>query len=516
MSATFSIPDRSNIQGLILRGYTHPCSCHLLFTFTVATGTAATRSFFNDLYDKLQSAADWGANKPASMLNIGLTFNGIQQLNIIDPGDLANFPPSFKNGPWSAGSQASLADICHQPNSAEGIPSNWWNGNGDYVNENLHCVVHAYGLTSNDLDTLVDYITASAAKNGITEILPLAKTNESGRLYQVIVDKDPDKIHFGYTDGISEPGLKAPGTTGDPSPGDYNNFLIGYYNGSASQPGPFDTTSAGLFAKDGCYNAFRIIYQDVAAFNNFLKQQAAAWAEKLSFLKLTETELEEWFAAKLCGRWRNGSPLMLNPDKPGEHSHTSQTGEDFGYTELDSPSKVGSGAADVLSGLSCPFSAHTRVNNPRNQNLRVSESIDGPPRILRRGMPYGAELKSVADDGVDRGLIGMFLCGSLAGQFEKLYGWMNNNNFSDKHVFNVKHPPQDALLANRSVTIAPYKNNYSGVVTNFTIPIQGGDILQEDKIIIPATLPQFVITRGTAYCLLPSMESLAKIAGRGK
>jgi len=183
------------------------------------------------------------------------------------------------------------------------------------------------------------------------------------------------------------------------------------------------------------------------------------------------------------------------------------------YTELDSSAAKIAGTPDVLSGMSCPFSAHTRVVNPRNQNLDGSEGTAGPARIIRRGMPYGEVLKSDIDDGVDRGLIGLFLCGSLAGQFEKIYGWMNYNNFSDKTVYSIKHPPQDALLGNREVV--NHQDNYSGVVTSFIIPIAGGEVpVPGSKITIPAALPQFVTTRGTAYCLLPSMACLAKIAGK--
>ncbi|MBC7861855.1 MAG: hypothetical protein IAF38_02705 [Bacteroidia bacterium] len=499
MSASFATPDRANVQGLILRGYTHPFSCHLLFSFSTGAKSADTKSFFNDLYPKVQNSLDWGTNKPVSMLNIGLTFNGLSLLNIVAQNDLINFPASYRQGPWSGGSQASLADV-FDPDST---PSGWWNGNGDAVNASLHCVIHAYALTNNDLTTLVNFITTSATKNGLKEILPLAPTNSGGRLYQSIVYNDQNKIHFGYTDGISEPSLSIPGTAGLPTAEDYSNFLIGYANSSISEPGPFDTSTSGVFAKDGCYNAFRIIYQDVYNFNNFIKDQAKKFADTLSYLGLSEPELEEWFAAKLCGRWRNGSPLMLNPLKPG-NDVTPGTGEGFGYTELSDPTLPN---ADIPSGARCPFSAHTRVANPRNQALDSSEGSNGPPRILRRGMPYGPTFEGTTRDDVDRGLIGLFLCGNLSGQFEKIYGWMNYNNFSDPPVYGIKHPPQDALLGNRKAVLSP---NFPGLTLDFTIPLEGNSSVPS----ITVTLPSLLKTRGTAYCLLPGMASIAKMAGR--
>jgi deferrochelatase/peroxidase EfeB len=504
MNATYSLPDKSNIQGLILKGYTHPCSCHLLFSFLKDTKPANTKSFFNDLYEKVQSAADW-VQKPVSMLNIGLTFYGIQQLNnsnqsIIKPMDLDKFPSTFRNGPWSQGSQDSLTDI-YDP---ESIPSKWWNNQGDHVNANLHCVIHVYGLTKSDLDKLVNLVTSSAFKNGLQEILPLAKNNDGGRLYQSIVDDDFRKIHFGYKDGISEPALKSPGKSGIPTTEDFNDFIIGYGNNTIVQPGPFDNTTAGVFAKDGCYNAFRILYQDVSAFNNLLKEQSKKWSKTLSYLGLDDKELEEWFAAKLCGRWQNGSPLMLSPERPSDKTNTAETGEDFGYKELN---HTVSKDLDTISSLRCPFSAHTRVANPRNQQLESSEGNSGPPRILRRGMPYGPQLVSDKDDDVDRGLIGLFLCGDFALQFEKLYAWMNYNNFSSDSIFSVLHPPQDALLGNRALKDST-SSPYPGVVTSFKIPIE----VEPGEITIES-LPQFIKTNGTAYCLLPSLSSLRKIAG---
>jgi hypothetical protein len=113
-------------------------------------------------------------------------------------------------------------------------------------------------------------------------------------------------------------------------------------------------------------------------------------------------------------------------------------------------------------------------------------------------MPYGPPLKSTKDDGVDRGLIGIFLCGSPSQQFEKLYGWMNSNDFSS--VFPSYPSPQDALLGNR--------NTQGGQVeTSFNIPMPG------DSNGITFNLSDFIVTRGTAYCLLPSLASLRQIAG---
>ena len=58
-----------NVQGLILRGYTHPHSCHMLFTFRDRPGAAG---FIRALLPEVQTAEAW-RDKPEGMLNIGLT-----------------------------------------------------------------------------------------------------------------------------------------------------------------------------------------------------------------------------------------------------------------------------------------------------------------------------------------------------------------------------------------------------------------------------------------------------------
>ncbi|MFY0629598.1 MAG: hypothetical protein JXR05_04400 [Flavobacteriaceae bacterium] len=510
MSASFNMPDRSNIQGFILKGYGHNHSCHLLLTFPEDNETSI-KAFIGDLYPKVQSANPW-KEKPKSLLNIGLTYNGIKKIGqaAVEPVDLVNFPAPFKEGPWMGGSQTSLGDV--YPVNGEASPSdpkNWWNGKGvsgskNENNINLDCVVHIYGITPEALESLVEKVMGYATKHGLKEIIPLANGK---RLYQTEVLNDPHKIHFGYTDGISQPTLRNPGASSfHTTPEDVNSFLVGYYTGAVSMPGPVDSSSSGTFAKDGTYNAFRVMYQDVAAFNKLLKDQADKHADLVKKLGLkNKAELEEWFAAKLCGRWRNGSPIITNPEYESDDIDKATHDENFGYTVIDNlPPRTEAKLTDaVLSSKSCPFSAHTRVANTRDQKIKTSEGVTSSPRIIRRGVPYGKPLESgsIKKDDEDRGLIGLFFCGNLSLQFEKIYGWMNNNDFCDFPIFNLDNPPQDPLLGNRAI------ENYPGVVNTFDIPLESGEVITIDN------LPPFLVTRGTAYCFLPSMKSLAKIAG---
>lgn len=462
------VPELHDIQGLIIRGYTHPCSVHLLFKFTSKskTETQAVRDFFKDLLPYLQNAEDWGALKPEYMLNIGLTAGGIAivkpELNV----QASSFPATFKKGPWNKNNaQQSLGDY------GDGDPKNWWNKK--FANEDVHCVVHAYAMNPGALDKIAAIITDAAekSKGAVAELKPLV--SETGRLEQYPLIPD-DYVHFRYRDSIDNPDMNDDPAGADPQ--DLNNFLIGYSTLPDPIPGPLSGPEA-KFAKNGCYNAFRILHQNTEAFNTFLEEQAEKIAPQLN---KTKEYAVEWLAAKMCGRWRNGSPLVLSPENP-EQSTSKST--DFQYK-----------ANDDMQGLKCPFSAHTRVSNPRDEGVEVAGS-DLVPRILRRGMAYGAPI--AADKDADRGLIGLFLCGDLSSQFETIYGWINMNNFSP--VFGDKKTPQDPLIANRFAQ--------SNMDQNFTIPMEDGK-----NIVITGPLPQFVVTRGTAYFLLPSISALQEIA----
>ncbi|MEX5669215.1 hypothetical protein ABFV57_30570, partial [Pseudomonas neuropathica] len=85
-------------------------------------------------------------------------------------------------------------------------------------------------------------------------------------------------------------------------------------------------------------------------------------------------DAEELLAAKLMGRWRDGTPLVSSPTAPNTALSKS---DNFGYA-LDDP-----------DGLKCPFSAHIRVTNPRDQVLNHLITLTGGvPRVIRRGTPY--------------------------------------------------------------------------------------------------------------------------------
>jgi len=276
-------------------------------------------------------------------------------------------------------------------------------------------------------------------------------------------------IHFGYRDGIGQPVIAgaprpqfaAATATVVPS----GAFLLGYPSQwlgfQYPVPRPLE------FGRNGSFAAFRILQQDVVGFEKYLDAIAAA-----------TTLDKELIAAKLCGRWRNGVPLVLSPNSPSPQPPLAPGKlNDFDFTKDP-------------QGLVCPFDSHIRRTNPRGEAVAGADSDRHP--IVRRGMPYGPKYdpRGKADD-IERGLLGLFVCVSLEDQFEFLMtNWINRGGFRPE----LPSATQDLIAGNSAVGEAA-----------FVIP-------GSSSTIATPKFSRFVTTKGGAYCFLPSITGLKYIA----
>ncbi len=280
----------------------------------------------------------------------------------------------------------------------------------------------------------------------------------------------PDhRAHFGYVDGISQPRVagvpkQKPDGSGIPDFGDPmalvppGAFVLGL---PSQHPGlTYPMPSPDALGKNGSFAALRILKQDCAGFEDYLESCATA------------TGLDkELIAAKLCGRWRTGIPLALSSD-PSPASVPMENWNQFDYS-------------DDPAGRKCPLGAHVRRNNPR----ATSVAGDGGDkhRIMRRGLPYGPPFDPAhPDDGIERGLLGLFVCANLHDQFEFLMkDWINDGDFL-------------GLGADRD----PILGNQPQGGGRFRIPNQGKPVTNL------RSMPTFITTRAGAYCFLPSLTAL--------
>ena len=207
--------------------------------------------------------------------------------------------------------------------------------------------------------------------------------------------------HFGFLDGFSQPAIEGSydgrpvdgtiGRRGRGSRSPAGELLLGYRDTDGVLP----EAPPGALGRNGTYVVYRKLYQDVAGFRALVAAHAADFPGGADAL-----------AARIIGRWPDGTPLALSPDGPDPAVSGDRTKiNDFRY------------AGDPL-GLRCPVGAHVRRANPRDGE-GVGAVMTTRHRIVRRGLPYGPALPPGApDDGADRGLV--FVCFSvdLERQFE--------------------------------------------------------------------------------------------------
>jgi Dyp-type peroxidase family len=212
--------------------------------------------------------------------------------------------------------------------------------------------------------------------------------------------------HFGYRDGISQPGIRGltRRSTSNPDQGlpgqDLiwpGEFVFGYPGQDPSDPVRQGSPPhmAAPWLRNGSYMVFRRIEQKVPEFRKFVADRAASLG--------MEPEL---LGARLFGRWKSGAPLELAPlyDNAALGSNAMRN-NDFDY-------------GDDPYQRRCPYAAHIRKAYPRD-DAPGGEAKAQRHRILRAGITFGPEVASgETTTSHSRGL--MFVCyqTSIERQFE--------------------------------------------------------------------------------------------------
>lgn len=442
--------DLEEIQGIVLRGYTFEFVRHFVLTIEDA---GAFKRFLGSLVPGGPSAgpltvtsAEIWTEKPDYTLAIGLSFAGIQALGVP-----ATFGNQFQYQAFKQGAVARSPIVFDTGASA---PANWVPCLAPSSAAAAHAVLTLYAKDAETLEARSETLRGMFGQGGAARALSFGATDYfDGRAL-------PDgMVHFGYADGISQPNVM-----GVPRPPDKQQPVPAYevvLRNSPEAPYPFPTPDDEVFAKNSSFGAFRILEQDVYGFETYLENS------------LVDKEL---LAAKFCGRWRNGNPLELSPDAPGDPLPPDQLTE-FDY--FGDP-----------EGLRCPIGSHTRRANPRDAESFPSSKPDH--RIVRRAMPYGSAWDpSQGKDDISRGLVGYFIGASLENQFEFIMQrWINGQNFA----LNFSEPQgNDPVLGANDTGASEFEYPPNGKVSGFE---------------------EFVTTRGGLYCMLPSLPSLAWMASR--
>lgn len=452
--------DADEIQGNVLPGFMKPYMAVIALTFgdlgkarswlaalvpQVTTMAETMTSRLKVRAERLARGVSAGATGAAASLddawlNVSLSFGAIAALRA--GADAAKFEDeAFKAG---LAARSSLLGDPTDP-AAVGNPANW-----------------VFGGPGKDADVLI-VLGADrqlTLRILVSEVEAYAEAAQLKVLYTEFGEKldDLGREHFGFQDGVSQPGVRGllPGDDNsyltpravDPSavpetwlyglPGQYlvwpGMFVFGYPTqgadpllaAPASIPGP-------AWAKNGSYAVFRRLRQDVATFRSFAEEQAASLRAQ-GLTGMTSERLK----AQIVGRWPSGAPVSRMPDADDPRLGADPLANNLFEFAADTPrlplvggksDSYPTAKADPV-GLTCPLAAHIRKVNTRDVgNDQGGRRASFQRRLLRRGLPYGPPMPATGPDPAngDRGLLFLSYQASIVDQFEFLNtSWMSD------------------------------------------------------------------------------------------
>jgi deferrochelatase/peroxidase EfeB len=456
------------------------------------------------------------------VVTLALSAGGLARLGLPQSA-LDTFPAAFLQGMTAPGRDRILGDV--GANAAE----QWW-----------------WGAEPADATLLVYGVSDKAVRDGAKDFIKRAKAAGHSLVKQIdLTEVSPHagdrKEPFGFVDGTSQPVIR--GTyrglrNGDPIHlVEAGEFILGYPDNRGNMPpGPhmaatldpqqclpiasacsdFGENSADAdrdIGRNGSFLVLRHLEQDADEFWRYCKSEA----QRLSGVLPAPYEItEEFIAAKMMGRWKDGSSIARFPyisasaikarkapgaDKPMARPASNpmaQTLTAIAPATIASASAPASNGpnntivadndflfgAEDPEGLRCPFGAHIRRANPRDSLVPGSQEqvdISNRHRIMRIGRGCRADKKR----GEKNGLLFMALNGDIERQFEFVQQtWLGSPKFLTL----------DAEVDPIVVEATPGTNN-------FTIPTRGGPLAL-------SPLPRFVTMRGGGYFFLPSRRLL--------
>ena len=440
--------DLADIQGNVLRGYSYPTAAYI---FLRIDDVAKGKALLARMLHRVTTGERWGDEAPTTAIQLAFTYAGLERLGV--PADvLATFPEEFREG------MAARAHLLGD--RGPGAPERWEPGLGS---GEAHVLVTVWAVDGEHLDAVREELRTVGAQAGATTVI-----NET-RAEALEGHRD----HFGFFDGIAQPAIKGTGVEGRPGDGlrvgrdgwrdvATGEFLLGY----TDEDGDLPEAPAAPFDKNGTFMVYRKLAMDVAAFRTFIETAGKTYPGG-----------PEMLAAKIVGRWPDGTPLALSADEPdAEISGDPARINDFGYVD------------DPL-GLKCPVGAHIRRANPRDDRRFFDGRLSRRHRIIRRGRSYGPPLAEGAmeDDGQERGLAFVCFAASIWRQFETIQRlWVD-----DGDAFGLGSD-KDFLIG------CP---NGRGKMT-----------IQGDPPFIASPQPHFVTMRGGEYLFQPSVSALRRLA----
>ncbi|MBV8716561.1 MAG: peroxidase, partial [Chloroflexi bacterium] len=311
-----------DIQGIVLRNRPSPyVGTYLLLR---VDGPKAGRQLMGRLAELVDSAANWWQPSLPALLNVALTYQGLQVLGV-PPTSLNSFPEEFRQG--MAGRAQFIGD------TGESAPEHW---EPPFGTGQVHVVLSLIAADQESLAVVMERARQARMQLSGTELVYRQD------FYQLATGRTT----FGYKDGIGNPaieGCSAPNPSGDGPAVKAGEFVLGYPDQTGNLP---PMPQPAVLGRNGTFVAWRKLHTRVAAFRKYLHDNASG------------PEEEALLAAKIVGRWPSGAPLILAP----EHDDPvlgadDQRNNGYLYQATDP------------QGLICPHGAHARRANPRDSDI---------------------------------------------------------------------------------------------------------------------------------------------------
>jgi Dyp-type peroxidase family len=431
----------AGLQGNVLVSYG---ASHALYAFASVTDAGAARAWLADRIARVTTHRGWQAERSPITFNVAFGHGGLLALGV--PAIRVRHLEAFRTG--MAARAQLLGDV------GPSAPERWEGGLRD-----SHLLVV---LTAPENERLLHAraeLCDSLAGGG----LELVHEQTAHALPE-------GREHFGFQDGFSQPavaGASAP-RVGEGTLTRWRRwrrlalgeFVLGYRAEGGRPP----AAPLGPLGDEATFMVVRKLAQDVAAFRRYTIAAAVRAGRE-----------PEWVAAKMVGRWQNGSSLARYPAAPGPPAGEDPKASRFRYGEDP-------------AGHACPLGSHVRRANPRD-SLGWQGRLTQRHRIIRRGVGYGPPLErgSTTDDGVARGLMFVAYQGAIERQFEFIQSqWLGDGN-----ALRLGEE-RDPLLACTGSS--------------------GEMLIQGRPPVFLTGIPRFVTTRGGGYYLLPGIAGLRALA----
>ncbi|KAF7799175.1 hypothetical protein EIP86_010406 [Pleurotus ostreatoroseus] len=307
-----------NIQGDILVGMKKPQEIFYFFHINDAAGFKTTMQSYVSNITSAATLLSPPESQPLAYVNVAFSHTGLTALGVPDLlGDSFFTGGQFADAP-------SLGDDVSQWEEA-------------FAGTNIHGVF----LIGSDQSAF----TAEYAQD-ITNIFGSSITQVDQIDAAARPGSEAGHEHFGFLDGISNPGI------------------IGF--ATSVLPGQTLVTAGTILCGR---------LGDIAL--------RAPWALDDPVFNLTKQQGADLLGARMFGRWKSGAPIDLTPfsDDPALGADP-QRNNDFDFSGLV--------AVPSLDQSRCPFSAHVRKTNPRSDLA----DADTTNHAIRAGTPYGPEVSA--------------------------------------------------------------------------------------------------------------------------